>query len=304
MSSLSVDSASVPFTKEVAYSSLAEACSVVGLDPDSAELIRMGSAAVYWLDGRRVVARVTRSLDQLPLAQREVAISRWLKRSGVAAIEVLDVPQPIVAEGHVVTFWESVSDREEYGSAGELGSLLRVLHHLPPPTDLDLPPFTPFDRTQERLARVDGLEDDRAFLIARAEHLAERYDELVFALDAGIIHADANVGNLLRTRDGAAVLADLDGFATGAREWDLLQTAMFYDRFGWHTESEYRDFVSAYGFDILSWDGYETLADIRELLMVTWLLQNAGSDPASRKEFAKRIKALRTGGSRKGWSPL
>src|SRR3954468_3433238 len=86
--------------------------------------------------------------------------------------------------------------------------------------------FMPFDRTQERLARVDGLEDDRAFLIARAEHLAERYDEVVFALDAGIIHADANVGNLLRTRDGAAVLADLDGFATGAREWDLLQTAM------------------------------------------------------------------------------
>ena len=36
---------------------------------------------------------------------------------------------------------------------------------------------------------------------------------------------------------------DLDSFAVGPREWDLVQTALFYDRLGWHTREEYRTFV-------------------------------------------------------------
>ena len=79
----------------------------------------------------------------------------------------------------------------------------------------------------------------------------------------GVIHGDANVGNVLLDERGQAVLIDLDSFSMGPREWDLIQTALFYDRLGWHTEEEYRTFVEVYGYDIMQWDGYETLADMR-----------------------------------------
>jgi hypothetical protein len=53
----------------------------------------------------------------------------------------------------------------------------------------------------------------------------------------------------VRDRRGTPVLIDLDGFAVGPREWDLMQTAMYYDSFGWHTREEYEDFARAYGYD-------------------------------------------------------
>src|SRR5689334_1502578 len=37
-----------------------------------------------------------------------------------------------------------------------------------------------------------------------------------------------------------AVLIDLDSVSIGPREWDLIQTALFADRLGWHTTEEYR----------------------------------------------------------------
>lgn len=47
------------------------------------------------------------------------------------------------------------------------------------------------------------------------------------------------------------ILIDLDGFAIGPREWDLVLTAIYYDCFGWHTREEYEEFVRVYGFDVM-----------------------------------------------------
>jgi aminoglycoside phosphotransferase (APT) family kinase protein len=147
-------------------------------------------------------------------------------------------------------------------------------------------------------------DDDRLFLHARHARLADEYHRLSFPLPEGVIHGDANVGNLFRSRDGSAVLGDLEAFARGPREWDLVQTALFYDRFGWHTEAEYRAFVEAYGFDVMTWHGYEVLRDLRELMMTTWLAQNDGADTTTANELAKRLHALRSGASRRDWAPF
>ena len=94
---------------------------------------------------------------------------------------------------------------------------------------------------------------------------------------------------MLRDRQGAPVLIDLDGFAIGPREWDLVLTAMYYDSFGWHTRQEYEDFARVYGYDIMQWPGYPVLREIREFLMVTWLIQKAAEDARAAAEAAKRI---------------
>jgi hypothetical protein len=59
-------------------------------------------------------------------------------------------------------------------------------------------------------------------------------------------------------------MIDLDVFVSGPREWDLIQTAMYYDSLGWPTEAEYADFVAGYGFDVRKWAGYAVLRRVRE----------------------------------------
>jgi hypothetical protein len=100
---------------------------------------------------------------------------------------------------------------------------------------------------------------------------------------------------------GHAVLIDLDSFSIGPREWDLIQTALFADRFGWHTAEDYRTFVEVYSYDITQRDGYETLADMREVVMTAWLGKKATTDEGAAAEVQKRITAMRTGGSRRDW---
>ena len=73
--------------------------------------------------------------------------------------------------------------------------------------------------------------------------MRDAYAGLEFALPPGVIHGDASIGNVLRDSHGHPVVIDLDGFATGPREWDLALTAIYYDSFGWHTREEYQDFV-------------------------------------------------------------
>jgi Ser/Thr protein kinase RdoA (MazF antagonist) len=98
--------------------------------------------------------------------------------------------------------------------------------------------------------------DDRAWMTGEMGRLQTEYASLDFALPQGVIHGDANVGNVLRDDHGKPVVIDLDDFATGPREWDLIQTAIYYERFGWHTREEYETFTRVYGYDLLQWPGY------------------------------------------------
>jgi aminoglycoside phosphotransferase (APT) family kinase protein len=173
-----------------------------------------------------------------------------------------------------------------------------------PPVPLGLQPLRPFARAERRIEHNGWLSSaDRSFLRARMEGLRSRYADLQFALPPGVIHGDASVGNVIHDRDGRPVLIDLDGFAMGPREWDLVLTAIYYDSFGWHTAAEYTAFAEVYGFDVMRWPGYPVLRDVREFLMVTWLSQKAGHDKQVAAEVRKRIEALRTGGGKRDWQP-
>jgi aminoglycoside phosphotransferase len=294
------------FTPEIARAVLREACAAAGLEVFGAELLRLGSSAVYRLASAPVVVRIARDSRSLPELSRAVRVARWLaEESFPAARVVAGVTQPVVIGGRVVTFWESAQDREEYATAGELGELLRWLHWLEGPEAVELPYFEPFEKVRALLAGLTSAGvpvEDHAFLEERAEALRERYDRLDFVLPFGLVHGDANVGNALRARNGRAILIDLDSFALAPREWDLVPTALYYERFGRHTRAEYESFVHHYGFDLMDWPGYPVLADVRELTMTLWLGHQVATDPRAAEEFPRRVRALRTGGSRREWT--
>ncbi|MEU6475846.1 aminoglycoside phosphotransferase family protein [Streptomyces sp. NPDC047017] len=292
------------FTAEGLAVVLREACEVAGLDARGAELLRIGSNAVYRLASLPVIVRIAREPADLVDVERVVGVARWLEVDDFPAVRVPStVAQPFVVRGQVVTFWESVQEREEYATVGELADLLRRLHWLEEPESLCLPCFDPLAKLARSLDGLDAVPgDDRSFLEERAARLAKDYGRLDFVLAAGVVHGDANIGNVLRHRDGHAVLIDLDGFVLAPREWDLILTAIYYDRYGWHTEAEYAEFVHRYGFDVMNWPGYETLADLRELMMVAWVGHQVGTSERAAAEFARRVRSLRTGEGRDSWS--
>jgi aminoglycoside phosphotransferase (APT) family kinase protein len=296
------------FTPESAGTVLREACAAAGLEASGAELLRLGSNAVYRLASAPVVVRIARDSRSLPEMSRAVRVARWLTEESFPAVRVVaGVTQPVVVGGRVVTFWENAQDREEYASVAELGDLLRWLHWLEEPEAVELPYFEPFDKVRaslDSLVSAGVSAEDHAFLEDRAEELRKRYDRLDFVLPYGLVHGDANVGNALRSRNGRAILIDLDGFALAPREWDLVLTALFYERFGWHTRAEYESFVHHYGFDVMNWPGYPVLADVRELMMTLWLGHQVDTNPRAAEEFPRRLQALRTGGSRRDWTPF
>ena len=288
-------------TEATARRVLAEVCGRVALDPAGAELVRLGSNAVFRL-AEPVIVRIAGDGASLEEVRRQVLVARWLEEVGYPATRALDVEQPVQVGEYVATFLVSVSDRDEYAPIGEVADLIRRLHELDPPSGFTLPPSRPFDGIGGRPLGMS--EADNAFIGDRLRELRQQYEDLTFVLPAGVIHGDANVGNVILSRDGKPVLIDLDSFCVGPREWDLVQTALFYERFGWHTEDEYRTFVDVYGFDIMEWPGYPVLAGYREISMTLWLAGKAENDEASAAEVHKRVEAIRIGGSRRDWAPF
>ncbi|WP_329372166.1 hypothetical protein OG896_36125 [Streptomyces sp. NBC_00669] len=88
------------------------------------------------------------------------------------------------------------------------------------------------------------------------------------------------------------MLIDLDGFALAPREWDLVLTAVYYDRYGWHTREQYESFVHHYGFDLMNWPGYPVLADVRELTMTPWMGGKAAAESRAAEEFVRRVEPI------------
>jgi Ser/Thr protein kinase RdoA (MazF antagonist) len=281
---------------------LGQACRAAGLSPDSARLLRLGSNAVYRL-AAPVVARIAYADTDTEAARRTVEVARWLESAGYAAVRALDLDQPVIIDGYPVTFWEALSD--EYATIDQVADVIARLHKLTPPEGLVLPVLEPFCNAEGRICGSQWLaDDDRAWLTGELARLRTEYARLEFTLPEGVIHGDASIGNVLRDYQGNPVAIDLDGFATGPREWDLIQTAIYFDRFGWHTQEEYETFARVYGFDIMQWPGYPVLADVREFIMVTWIVSKAGENKRTSAEARKRINALRTGASRKDWGPF
>lgn len=293
-----------PFTAAAAWQALRHACAAVGLDSDDAELIRIGTNAVFRLTSR-IVVRIAASTTGLEQARKQVVVARWLAGQEFPAVRVREgINQPLVIDDRVVTFWVSFAEDEKFAPIEDVARLIRQLHDLPQPAGFRLPTANAFERAEGRLGQLSALSTaDSEYLHQRYADVRRRYERLEFVLPEGVIHGDASVGNVMMDRFDRPLMIDLDGFCYGHREWDLVITAAYYDRFGWHTADEYRRFVEIYGYDIIQWDGYPVLADVQELMMTIWMASRAATDVNSAAEASKRIQTMRDGTSRHTWEP-
>ncbi len=273
-------------------------CAIAGIDAAEAELIREGENYLYRLPGA-IVARVSRP-GQVEAARKEVKVSRWLAAEGVPVVEALtDLAQPLEMDGRAITFWRELPPHRK-GSLAELAELLRQLHSLPAPS-FDLPPLAPFVRLRERLYEAVELStDDRSWLLERLSALQASYAALPSGQPWCAVHGDAWQGNVASTSNGP-VLLDLERFAYGPREWDLVSIAVDYTTFGSMPLVIWDGFCEQYGYDVTEWEGFEILRDIRELRKVTfaWQLAATREDIAGQAKY--RLACLKGGHGPRPW---
>ena len=114
---------------------LEQACATAGIDAGGARLLRVGSNAVYRLKAP-VIVRISRPGADASQVRRTVAVARWLESVSYPAVRAVDVDQPVAVDGHLVTFWEAVSDDgDQYASTAEVAEVLVKLHALTAPAD-------------------------------------------------------------------------------------------------------------------------------------------------------------------------
>ncbi|MFC1435350.1 phosphotransferase family protein [Streptacidiphilus sp. N1-3] len=268
---------------------LIQACAEAGLTAEPAELIRAAENDLWRLPGR-IVARIARN-GQAEVALRETLIARWLAQAAVPAVRLHgDVDQPVNIGGRAVTFWRELPPHRQ-GTPAEVASLLKSLHALPLP-DFDLPPVRPFVRIHERITAARSVTSaERHWLLQRLQVLKAAWADLPPGLPQCVIHGDAWVGNVAVTDSGPEWL-DFERTAVGPPEWDLTSTAVGVDLFDHVSRVQYEQFCAAYGTDVTTWAGYETLRNIRELRVTTYALQIADYHPPAVNAARYRLECL------------
>ena len=176
---------------------LKRACAIARIDATGVRLLRVGSDAVYRLKAP-IIARVSRPGADAGHVRGTVAVARWLESAGYPAGRAVNVDQPVVIDQQIVTFWEAVSDdgtstparpKSPRSSSSCTSS--------PPPRTCTCPNSAPFASAPQRIEASTWLSpQDRAFLTSMLAQTQTAYAGLEFALPPGVIHGDANVGNV------------------------------------------------------------------------------------------------------------
>jgi aminoglycoside phosphotransferase (APT) family kinase protein len=277
-----------------------EAGRAAGLNTDGLQLVSNHATAVYLLPRERIVVRA-RGPRTLNAAVRTVALTRWLDRCGLPVAQPVASLEPVAVDEHVLTWWVHYPQRPEWRpESGELGSILRRLHDLPPPP-VSLPTYRPLaSLIQTAAASTSMVAADKAWLKERIDILLEQYARLSFPLGpGGLLHGDAYPGNLLA--DGRLTrLGDWDEAARGPRELDLVNTYQGI-RFG-RREDELTRFANTYGFDPRTWNGFPVLREMRDLHTLGSFIRRADAlDQNASRQLAHRIATLRAGDQLARW---
>lgn len=296
---------------------LIDVCHQVDIPADSGTLIKYTMNAVFRVGD--YVVRLAHGDHARTLAQRTTILADELARLDIPIIRLAaDLSTtPIHAGNWTATIWQYVPTNHVDPWPVDLAIPLRALHAVDR-LHTTLPPWDIFAKVRRRIAHTACLVPTAAAELdrwARAEiampaarllqHLSDWCDDLHqqmptirWHLPPGPLHGDAHTGNLLLrgtperpAADPTTLLCDLDGLCKGPREWDLVPTAHGTTRFG-RSRTAYDAFAEDYGFDILTWSGWPVLVRLRELQLVTSVIDSLTGRPAVADELALRLRSL------------
>jgi aminoglycoside phosphotransferase (APT) family kinase protein len=281
------------------------AASRLGVPVQDARLLRLHGNASYALPSAGLVIRIAINPRVLGPVTASIAVTRWLAGRGFPCTVPADIDdQPFVIAGYVVSAWRYLPTADTPApTSAEMGNILRELHAQGDPT-------YPLPSLDDPLASVTAAISEapdvmspasQSWLQDRITWLRRQWSALDFPRPAGLIHGDAHIGNLMRAASAQAVLGDWDHIATGPREWDLAQIHYMDRRFGRAGENGIDAFAAAYGWDIRTWPGLETLIAIREIWGLRPYIRTARDRPSYRRQLAYRLHTLQSGDTQARW---
>jgi aminoglycoside phosphotransferase (APT) family kinase protein len=277
-----------------AWGAAAAMCAQAGLPVSRLELLRFGSNAVFGVDEAHVL-RIMRPTTSEADVRREIELVREFGRLDVPTVRLAgDVAaQPLRALDCLGTVWERLAEPDRNHVYRALGQLVRIFHQRTTELHVPLQPWRQLALSNRRLAqqREHYAAEDVRLLTQWSQRIASDLDQIKPALPAGVIHGQAEIGNVLM-RAGQPVLIDFEQVSVGPREWDLVHTAVVVTRFG-RPDQCYRDFADAYGFDVRTWDGYQSYRRLWELCATTWLMQHDRHDRKVAQEIEIRLQTWR-----------
>lgn len=282
-----------------------EACAALEIVPGEARVLRLGHCAVVALPAAGLVARVGRPGYSPERLDAELRIARHLARAGLPVLAPADaVRTRPIATGHgPVTFWPLVDHIGGDLDWAWLAHTLRRLHELPLPAEL-VSLWDPVGRVEERVAlyasHVTARGDYVSLLSTACDEARAVLTRLRSALGIGLVHGDPL--NVVLTARGPLLL-DFDLAGVGPAEWDLVSVAIRQRRFGLPVE-ELLGFCAAYGFDLLSWEHFEVLLRVRELLDCSFALAVSEDHPGATRQIEVRVRAWLDPADRSAWTPL
>ncbi|GAA1994323.1 phosphotransferase family protein [Kitasatospora viridis] len=278
------------------------ACRRVGLDPEGAVVLRGHTNAVFRLTAEPVVAKIARLGTRSTDVQRTVQLVRWLTSLDFPTVTLLPVEQPVVVDGHAVTFWSYLPQPDHPVTAQQLAGPLRTLHQLPRPP-FEIRPLDTVGAIRRSITAITELPPEQLqYLSARLDHLEKELIDLQFPLPPALLQGDPQHRNALHHGE-RAVLCDWDTTAFGSPEIDLVTIEIHCRRFG-YGPAHYAAFADAYGFDVAGWDGYTVLRDLRELRMITTNAKRAPAGSNTLAEVSRRIEGLHRGDHEQRWHIL
>ncbi|GGM66849.1 aminoglycoside phosphotransferase [Micromonospora sonchi] len=284
-----------------------------GLASGEAHLMRYTINAVYRIGDK--VLRLSHGEVARERAQRVVRAMALLRQHEVPAVELdTSVEQPVMVDEWVATIWHYLPHPAGRPDPVELAAPLVRLHAIAE-TPSFLPHWSPVTTARRRLAKLATLPADELLftqqwasrevdlslddLVAR---LRERCDDLEprvaaasWQLPTGVVHGDAHAGNVLAGR-----LCDFDSLSIGPREWDLVPLVHSATRFGDPTEP-YERFAEAYGFDLAASPSWPILREVRELQLVTSVLDKLPGRPEVAQTLGHRLRTYLAGDTSAIW---
>ncbi|MBL1080249.1 aminoglycoside phosphotransferase family protein [Nocardia sp. 2] len=284
------------------HTALLDICAAFGANPTDARLLHHRSNAVWLLPHDNLIARLAPDTDlRRQRATTAVTVTRWLAgRDQHIALAPAHGQQPLRSHGAVATLWPYRPSTRPNPAA--LGALVRRLHDQPVPP-FPLPRYQPLNRLREALS-VDEEREQPALDSSERSWLKERIDAVLgefattdFPLGYGLVHGDVHDENAVYDQD-SWVLIDWDGCCLGPRELDLVSTLP--DHFHQDTD-ERREFIAAYGRDLMDWPGWTLLRDLTELHSLGSYIRLAPTKPAAEQELHHRIRSLRSGDREAIW---
>ncbi|WP_373864341.1 phosphotransferase family protein [Nocardia salmonicida] len=294
------------------HSTLHAACTARGLSPVGAHLIHHSSNAVFVLPEHQAVARISTGAADLPRAVRTRGLTETLSQRGFGATAPLPEAEPLVVDDHDVSFWNFYAQptAAPAPTSRELGRLLRRLHSLAVPTQIELPRWVPLESLHAALTDPRTYSEhlracERQRLLEMVEEVRLDIASIDWPLGEGMIHGDAWAGNLLWHNTGAAlnpILGDWDWASIGPLEVDLIPTWHAAIRFG--RDREWVEaFVDEYGYDLTEFGrGFRALRRMRDLVQVSGPLRRAGASPEHAARLRQRVEGILSGDECGIWS--